>query len=129
MNRRRRIVQYSMAFKQKVVREIERGDLSVEKAKRVYDIGGGQTINNWIRKFGKNHLLAKVVRVEMKDEKDRIKELEKEKQQLESALANSQLKIMMLENYVDIAKDKYGIDLKKKNGLEVSKQLGKEQEE
>ena len=116
MEKRRTQYKYSMAFKQKVVGEIEAGELTVSQAGRIYGINGNGTIDRWLKQLGKNHLLAKVVRIEMKDEKDKIKELEKEKKQLESALAQSQLKIMMLENYVEIAKNKYGIDLKKKSG-------------
>jgi transposase-like protein len=113
------MIRYSMAFKQKVVSEIECGRVTVGDAERIYGINGHGTIDKWLRKFGKNDLLAKVVRIEMKGEKDKVRELEKEKRVLESALAQSQLKIMMLERYVEIAKDKYGIDLKKKNGTDV----------
>ena len=112
----RTILRYSLAFQQKVVREIESGELSIEDARRLYDIRGNATIQQWIRKLGKNHLLSKVVRIEMKDEKDRVKELEKRIRQLESALADEHIKNAVLESLVDIARDKYGIDLKKKSG-------------
>jgi transposase-like protein len=73
----RTIKRYSIAFQKKVVSEIESGELSIEDACRLYDITGNDTIQKWIRKFGRNHLLNKVVRIEMKDEKDRVKQLEK----------------------------------------------------
>ena len=60
--------QYSLSFKQKVISEIEGGKLTKEGARKLYDIGGGSVINSWIKKFGKEHLLNKVVRIEMKDE-------------------------------------------------------------
>ena len=60
---------YSLGFKQKVVSEIETGELTLGDAQRIYDIRGSDTIQNWMRKLGKNHLLNKVVRIEMKDEK------------------------------------------------------------
>lgn len=118
----RTVLRYSLAFQQKVVREIESGELSIEDARRLYDIRGCETIQKWIRKFGKNHLLSKVVRIEMKDEKDRVKELEKRIRQLESALADEHIKNAVLESLVDIARDKYGIDLKKKSGQAPSKE-------
>ena len=114
------IKRYSIAFQQKVVGEIESGELSIGDARRLYDITGNETIQKWISKFGKNHLLNKVVRIEMKDEKDRIKELEKKIRQLESALSNEHIKNIVLESLVDIAREKYGIDLKKKNGQKQS---------
>jgi len=117
----RTIIRYSIAFQQKVVGEIESGELSIGDARRLYDIRGCETIQKWIRKFGKNHLLGKVVRIEMKDEKDRVRELEKKIRQLETALADEHIKNAVLESLVDIAREKYGIDLKKKNGREPLK--------
>jgi transposase-like protein len=118
----RTVLRYSLAFQQKVVREIESGELNIEDARRLYDIRGCETIQKWIRKFGKNHLLSKVVRIEMKDEKDRVKELEKRIRQLESALADEHIKNAVLESLVEIARDKYGLDLKKKSGQAPSKE-------
>lgn len=107
------VLRYSTAFKLKVVEQIERGELTVQEARRVYDIGGCQTIQKWLVKHGKSHLLPKVVRIEMKDEKDRIKELEAEKKQLESALAQATVKNLFLEKVIELAKKEYGIDVKK----------------
>lgn len=111
----RTIKRYSIAFRQKVVRELESGKLTIAGARRLYDIRGSETIQSWMVKLGKNHLLNKVVRIEMKGERDRIQELEKQVRQLESALAHEHIKNLVLESLVDIARDKYGIDLKKKN--------------
>ncbi|MFC1643619.1 IS630 transposase-related protein [Chlamydiota bacterium] len=117
-------IRYSMAFKQKVVNELESGKFrSLNEAAKIYGIGGTRTIRFWVKKLGRNHLLNKVVRVEMKDEKDRIKELEKEKQRLESALAQSQLKIITLESLVEAADEEYNTDLKKNFGQEARKRV------
>lgn len=107
---------YSLAFKQKVVGEIESGKLTRESARRLYDIGGTTTINKWIRKLGKLHLLNKVVRIEMKDEKDKLRELEKQKRELESALAQAHLKNMTLEALIECVEEHYEIDVKKNFG-------------
>lgn len=104
---------YSLAFKQKVISEIESGKLTESGAKKLYGIGGADTIPRWIRKFGKLHLLTKVVRVELKDELSRLKQLEKEKKELESALAQAHLKLIVLETVIDVAEEELGIDLKK----------------
>lgn len=81
-------VRYSISFKCKVVREIEDDGLTVMQARRRYGIKGGATIQNWLPKFGKNHLLNRIVRVEMKGETDRLKELEAEIKKLKVALAD-----------------------------------------
>lgn len=114
MSKSQRIIRrYSIAFKQKVVSEIESGKLNVSRAQKLYDITGAQTIQNWIRKFGKNHLLNKVVRIEMKDEKDKLKQLEQRNQELESALAQAHLKMLRLESTIEAANEYYQVDLKK----------------
>ena len=105
--------QYSISFKQKVISEIESGKLTKEGARKLYGIGGGSVINGWIKKFGKLHLLNKVVRIELKDEVSKLKQLEKEKKALESALANAHLKLIVYESIIEIAEEEYGVDLKK----------------
>ena len=111
--REKTVYKYSSAFKQKVVSEIECGQLTIEQARKIYNIGGGSTISKWITKLGKNHLLAKIVRIEMRDEIDQLKKLEKEKVELERALAQAHLKILSLETIIESAEEELGIDLKK----------------
>jgi transposase-like protein len=83
---RRIVKRYSAAFKQQVVSEIERGEISVAEARKRYDIGGSLTIDKWLRKMGKLSLLATVVRIEMPHEVDRIKALEQQVRSLEHTL-------------------------------------------
>ncbi len=119
--REKKLYRYSRAFKQKVVNEIESGQLSIEGARKIYDIGGGSTINTWIKKQGKNHLLAKIVRIQMRDEVDQLKKLQKDKAELESALAKAHLKIISLESIIESAEKDLGIDLKKNTVSKPSK--------
>ena len=115
---------YSISFKQKVVSEIESGTYSISDAKRIYGVSE-PTLYNWLRKQGKGHLINRIVRVEMRDEADRIKELEKEKQKLESALAQAHLKILALESTIECAEELYRVDFKKKFGTKVSAAVSK----
>jgi len=115
---------YSMAFKQKVITEIESGKYSLRQASKIYNISD-VSLYKWLRRFGKNHLIGKIVRIEMKGEADRIKQLEAEKKALESALAQAQLKIITLESTMEIAEEIYKIDFKKNVGLKGSKKAGK----
>lgn len=117
-------VRYSISFKQKVVREVEKG-LSVESVRRRYNIGGGSTIQNWIRQFGKHHLLSKVVRVETLEEKDRLKELEAEVKKLKLALADSMLEKQALETLIDIVDEHYDTDVKKNFAQQSSAGVGR----
>ena len=104
---------YSLAFKQKVISEIESGKLTRSEARKLYGISGGSTLNTWLKKLGKTYLLNKVVRIEMKDEVSKLKQLEKEKKELESALANAHLKLITYETLIEVAEEELGVDLKK----------------
>ena len=122
---RKTLYSYSTAFKLKVISQIESGQFSIEEARRIYNIGGGSTIHHWIKKYGKNHLLSKVVRIEMRGEKDHLKKLEKEKSELESALAKAHLKIMALESLIESAEEDLGVDLKKSTEKQRSSKRSK----
>ena len=117
-------LRYSLAFKQKVISEIEEGIYTISEASRVYKVST-KSIYNWLNEFGKDHLINRIVRVEMRDEADRIKALEKEKQELERALAQAHLKILALESTIESAEEKYKIDFKKKSGTKVATKASK----
>ncbi len=115
------IKKYSSAFKLKVVNEIESGKLSINQAMEIYDIGGHTTISKWIKNLGKNHLLSKIVRIEMKDEADKLKELKERVRQLEKLLANKELDNLMNEAFLDLLAEDQGVDLE-----EFKKKVDKE---
>ena len=121
----RTITRYSISFKQKVVKEIEEEGLTIAQAARRYGINGGSTIQKWLLKFGKNHLLNKIVRVEMKGEKDRVKELEAENKKLKIALADATMAKYALETLVNIVDEHYQTDVKKNLGPQLSKEVVK----
>ena len=125
---RKIILRYSEAFKRKVVEEIENGRLTQAEAKGKYGLKHATTIHRWIKQLGKNHLLSRTVRIEMPDEKqpqEIIKKLQAEKQQLESALAKTQLKLICMESLVEVAEEHYQIDIKKKFGTGQPSEVGK----
>lgn len=112
------LTRYSEAFKQKVLKEIETGHLTPAGAVRKYGIGHCSTINYWMKRY-RPQLLRKVVRIEIPNERkrqDEIKKLKAEKQQLESALAQSQIKLIVMETLVDVAGRELNMDLKKTFG-------------
>lgn len=116
MESERVFYRYSEGFKLQVVGAIETGVFGIESARRRYGIVGTATIQNWIRRYGKNHLLGKVVRVEKPGERDRVAGLEQKIQELESALAQERVKTLALESLVYVTEKHYGVDLKKNFG-------------
>ncbi len=121
----KKVVRYSEAFKMKVISELESGELSsMAEARRTYNIGGGSTVANWLKKYGKNHLLGKVVKVETTDERDEKKRLKQRIEQLEKALADAKVKEVMSRAYFEVLCEDMGIEdvegFKKKLDAELS---------
>jgi hypothetical protein len=83
----------------------------------LYDIRGGATIYNWIRKYGKNHLLKKLVRIEVKDEKNKMVELERENRSLKSAVASLTLQLICAQSYIEVVEEGERFDAQKKKDI------------
>lgn len=115
----REFKRYSISFKRQVVEELEKGS-SYSYLQKKYDIRGAETIQKWVRSFGRNHLLNKTLRIETVDEKRRLKELEEENKRLKSALADSVVANHMLETLIKVANTEYNTDLKKNFGNRLS---------
>ena len=120
---RKTTVRYSDCFKRSIVEEIEKNGLSIEDCRRKYAIGGSTTIQKWLKKYGKNHLLNKIVRVETIDEIQEINALKKEIKALKEAFANLSLKNLVLETYLEEFGKETGRtdEIKKKYAQELSK--------
>jgi transposase len=122
---RKTVVRYSLSFKQGVIREMEEQGLTQKQISSRYGIKGSRTVFQWIRKFGKNNLLNKTIRIQTMEEKDRIKYLEDEVKKLKLALADSLLAQRSLEVVIDEANKEYKTDLKKSFGDAVLPGSGK----
>jgi len=97
-------IRYSEGFKLQVVSELESGEWrSPNEARLRYGIRGKGTLERWVRQYGKNHLLKKVVRVERPEERDELKKLNKRVRELEAALADAHLDLRLEEAYVELA--------------------------
>jgi len=100
-----------MAFKQQVVADLEGGRFgSILAAREHYGINGSETVRKWLCRFGRNHLIPKVVRVEKPDEADQIRQLKKQIRQLQEALGKTQLENVMNESFLQIACEQLGTD-------------------
>ena len=113
-------IRYSECFKRQVVCELESGRFaSAEAARRHYGIGGSMTVNRWLVRYGKNHLLAKVVIVQTPDEKREIERLRKEVAKLERALGRAHVEGLLEKKFLELACRDMGVDVesfKKKVG-------------
>jgi transposase-like protein len=107
------IYRYSSCFKEKIVQEVAAGS-SISEVSRKYDIKGGSTVQYWIRKYVRKELLNTVIRVKMRSEDDKIKQLEVRR--LKIALADAVLAKDVLVILIEEVDKEYHTDVKKNFG-------------
>lgn len=108
----RLVYSYSTAFKRQVVEQLESGRFSsINEAKEHYGIRGDNTVNLWLRKYGRNHLCPRIVRVEMPDEKDQVRALKKQVKQLQQVLGKKEAEKAIGDAFLEIACEKLGQDV------------------
>ena len=121
---RKGFITYSEAFKIQVVEEIRQGKFTaVLQAQKAYGICGMNTIRNWIKKYGKEELLPKRVRVETMAEIDELKEAKKRIRDLEKALSDSHMEYCLERAYLEIACEQMGTsrdEIKKNNVMRLA---------
>lgn len=123
MNEKKTIT-YSEAFKLNVVSEIEAGKHSGPcAAAQAYAIGGATTVQRWLRRYGRQDLLRRKVLITTMEEHDEKKALRQRVRELEKALADTHMKGLLEEAYLQIACERLGMapaDFKKKAATKLS---------
>ena len=110
--RDRVVKRYSESFKRHVVEELESGRfVSLGAASVHHGITGTITVRQWVRRYGKNHLLAKVVRVEKPGEADQVAALRRQVSRLEKALGQTQAQSLLTAEYLQLACERLGEDV------------------
>ena len=109
-------IRYSLSYKKEIVRLYEKEGITIKELKHRYGITGGQTIQNWIRKFGSPDQL-KIIRVETPKDKQKLQELKKQNQELKNALSHQTVKNIVYENLLECIAEEQGISVEqlKKN--------------
>ena len=106
------IRKYSISFKRQVIADLEDGRFdSIEAARRHYGIGGTTTVQKWLRKYGKNHLLPKVVIVQKLNEPNQIRQLKRQVAELQRALGQTQVENVLNAEFLKIACEELGCDV------------------
>ena len=106
-----------------VVRELEQGRFkSPWEAGRAYGVKGTKTVAYWVRQFGKDHLLGKLVRVMKADEEAEVKALRKRVRELERALADAHMDLKRLLSIKLCLTGSSGtLESRLKNGIQLRK--------
>lgn len=117
-------VRYSEAFKQQVIRELAAGKFSGPYAAgQAYGIKGTMTVSGWLRRYGRGDLMPRRVTITTMHEQDEKKALQKRVRELERALADTHMKGLLGDAYLEIACERLGIDVgefKKKHVTKLS---------
>lgn len=110
--KRSEAVRYSEAFKQQVISELEAGKFNGPfAAARAYGIRGTATINGWLRKYGRRDLMPRRITITTMTEQDEAKALKKRVRELEKALADTHMKELLGEAYLEIACKRLGLEV------------------
>jgi transposase-like protein len=105
-------IRYSEAFKQQVISELETGKfVGPYAAERAYQIRGRGTVSRWLRQYGRGDLAAQRITIATMSEQDEAKELKKRVRDLEKALADTHMKELLGEAYLEIACKRLGLDV------------------
>jgi len=110
---------YSEAVIRQIISEYEGGS-SISEIQRKYGITGGQTVQNWIKKYSREGLRHKYIRIQQVEEINQVKALEKRIKELEQALGKTTLEKLKLECIVEEYQETYGAELVKKNEVPSS---------
>ena len=115
-------LRYSEAFKHQVISELETRKINQAQAKLRYGITGGDTINRWLKKYGKLSLIPKTIIVQTPNEKDLIKSLKEEIKKLKTALADTQIDYLIERAQFDLLCEDLKLD-KEEMKKKVKKKL------
>jgi transposase len=103
---------YSEEFKRARVKDYESGTFTVVEMGRLYNISDSM-IYRWIYKYSTyNKKKIRVVELEESGYK-KVKDLQNRIKELERIIGQKQLNIDFLEKMIEIAKEEFGIDIKK----------------
>ena len=110
---------YSNLQKRSIVRAIEQGRLTVKEAKTAYNVKDEHLIRYWIRQYQSEKVEICIENTSpMAKEKSSSKDVEKEA--LQKALQEAELKIKALNTLIDVAEEQLKIDIRKKSGAKQS---------
>ena len=114
---------FSEEFRKKKVREVEEGLSTVTEISRQYQVSRN-AVYKWIYAYSAHR--KKQIRqvVESKSDTRKIKELQKRIKELEQLLGQKQFEVEFKEKMIELAEERFGIEIKKKFGSHRSSGTG-----
>jgi transposase len=103
---------FSESFRKARVKEYEEGEASVSEISRTYGMSKG-AVYKWIEKYSLHYEKSIVKVIEPKSETRKRIALEKKVKNLEQLIGQQQVELAFLEKLIELADERYGIELKK----------------
>ncbi len=120
----RRARRFSDNFKQSKVREIELGKTKISEIVKQYQVTA-TNVYRWITKFGTMKNKQERLIVETDSDTKQLLALKEKVAELEQIIGQKQVQLDFKEKMIEIAEEKYGIDIKKKPSTVPSNTSGK----
>lgn len=104
---------FSEELRRRKVSEIERGMTSVAEVSREYQVSR-TAIYAWMRRYGRMRKKQERMVVESLSDTRKIAALRERIKELERIIGQKQIQIDVFDKMMELAEEKYGIDIKKK---------------
>ncbi len=114
---------FSESFKKQKVKEIERNLCTVLEVSRSYNISRS-AVYKWLDKYSMTNKQGVRLIVEPMSDTKKIKELQARIKELEQLVGQKQIQIEFTEKMIELAEERYQIDIKKKSGSKPSSGTG-----
>lgn len=114
---------FSESFKRQKVREIERKLTTVLEVSRQYEVSR-TAVYKWLDKYSMNNKQGVRLIIEPMSDAKKIKELQARIKELERLVGQKQIQLEFTEKMIEIAEERYQIDIKKKSASKRSSGSG-----
>jgi len=130
--KRRTAKDYSPSFKIMVVREIEKGNLTMSSARGKYGIYGGNTLRAWMKKYGifvkKRKSKLKIMQTpqqKIAELEQKLRQMERQNKFLEEQLVDIEDKAGILDKIIELAEKEYHLPIRKNYNPDQSVNMAK----
>lgn len=110
----RQVRSFSDSFKLQKVREIELGKTKIPDICKEYEVSR-TSVYRWLNKFGMTKKKGERLIVEIDSDTKQLQAYKQKVAELEQLIGQKQIRIDFMDKMIEIAEDKYGIDIKKKH--------------
>ena len=110
---------FSDDFKAKKVREIERGISTISEICKAFQVSQ-TSVRRWLYKYSTMKKRKERLVVESQSDTQKILELKRQVAELERKLGQKQIQLEFKDKMIDLAEERYKIDIKKNFGTKAS---------